>query len=65
LEATSSPHAPWFVIPADDRLTARYLVANILLESLKKYTDIREPTLAPEIEANLASYKEQLNKKTL
>ena len=65
LEATSSPHAPWFVVPADDRLTARYLVANILLESLKKYTDIKEPSLAPEIEANLASYKEQLSKKTL
>jgi PPK2 family polyphosphate:nucleotide phosphotransferase len=65
MEATSSPQAPWFVIPADDKLTARYLVARILLEKLQTYTDVKEPALPPEIQANLNDYKEQLNKKAL
>lgn len=65
LSATSTPNAPWFVIPADDKLSARYLVAQILLESLQAYHDIKEPKLPPEIEANISSYREQLNKKAL
>jgi polyphosphate kinase 2 (PPK2 family) len=65
MEATSSIHAPWFVIPADDRNVARYLVAKIVLGTLQAYTDIKEPQLAPEIYANLNSYREQLSKKEL
>ncbi|MCJ7757648.1 MAG: polyphosphate kinase 2 family protein, partial [Gillisia sp.] len=34
---TSRPHAPWYVIPADDKATTRYLIASILLEELLKY----------------------------
>jgi PPK2 family polyphosphate:nucleotide phosphotransferase len=65
MESTSSQKAPWFVIPADDRLSARYLVAKILLETLQAYTDIKEPKLPPEIEANLNVYRDQLSKKVL
>jgi len=60
INKTSKPHAPWYVIPADDKATARYLVANTLYEVLSQYTDIREPDLDPEIKANLEEYIDQL-----
>jgi len=35
LSATSTKHAPWYVVPADDKRTARLLVSQILLETFK------------------------------
>jgi PPK2 family polyphosphate:nucleotide phosphotransferase len=60
INRTSKPHAPWFNIPADDKATARYIVAKILLEELSKYSDIQEPELDDDIKANIQFYKEQL-----
>lgn len=60
LNKTSKPHAPWFTIPADDKPTARYIVAKILYDTLKEYSDIQEPELDDEIKANLEAYKKQL-----
>ena len=57
---TSKPHAPWFVIPADNKRASRVIVASILYEELKKYTDIVEPELDDAIKANLEEYKSQL-----
>ncbi len=57
---TSKAHAPWFVVPADNKKAARVIVATILLQSLKKYKDIKEPMLSDEIMANLGTYEEQL-----
>lgn len=62
INKTSTSTAPWYVIPADDKTTARYLVAKILWEELSQYEDVKEPELAPEIMANLEQYKEQLQK---
>jgi len=59
---TSRPHAPWYVIPSDDKATTRYLIANILLEELLKYKDIQEPAMDPELFKNLEDYKDQLKK---
>ena len=59
---TSRPHAPWYVIPADDKATTRYLIANILLEELLKYKDIQEPEMDPELFKNLENYRDQLKK---
>ncbi len=61
INKTSKPHAPWYTIPADDKSTARYLVAKIIYDQLSKYTDIKEPELDDEIKANLELYKKQLN----
>ncbi|RAJ07487.1 PPK2 family polyphosphate kinase [Arenibacter echinorum] len=60
LNNTSKPHAPWFVIPSDNKKAARLIVASILHEELKKYKDIREPELDDKIKANLEEYKKQL-----
>ncbi|WP_159018002.1 MULTISPECIES: PPK2 family polyphosphate kinase [Algibacter] len=60
INRTSKSHAPWYTIPADDKPTARLLVAKILHDNLIKYTDITEPELNDKIKANLESYKAQL-----
>jgi PPK2 family polyphosphate:nucleotide phosphotransferase len=60
LNRSSKPHAPWFNIPADDKPTARYLVAKILYDTLKAYEDIQNPELPPEEKAKINYYKEQL-----
>lgn len=57
---TSKDHAPWFVVPADNKKAARVIVASILLQSLKKYKDIKEPMLSEKIMANLDTYEKQL-----
>lgn len=62
INKTSTSTAPWYVIPSDDKTTARYLVAKVLWEELSQYKDVKEPELAPEIKANLEQYKEQLQK---
>ncbi len=60
INKTSKPHAPWYIVPADNKQGARVVVASILLQELKKYTDIKEPELDAEIKANLEVYKKQL-----
>jgi len=60
ISKTTHDHAPWFAIPADNKKATRVIVASILLESLKKYKDIKEPMLSEKIMANLDSYEEQL-----
>ena len=64
INKTSKEHAPWFVIPADNKKAARVIVATILLEALKKYKDIKEPELSAKIKANLGEYRNQLEKET-
>lgn len=56
INRTSKPHAPWFTIPADDKPTARYIVARILYDTLIQYKDIEEPELDNDILANLDTY---------
>ncbi|MCF6128984.1 polyphosphate kinase 2 family protein [Flavobacterium sp. AS60] len=59
---TSKEHAPWFVIPADDKEMARVIVAKIIWEEMQKLTDIQEPELDPKVKANIDLYKQQLSK---
>ena len=61
INRTSKPHAPWYIIPADDKPTARYLVAKILHDSLTQLEDIVEPELEPKIKAEIDNYKAELN----
>ena len=60
INRTSKSHAPWYIIPADDKPTARYIVAKTMLDELSKYSDIKEPELDDEVKANVQLYKEQL-----
>jgi hypothetical protein len=36
LNATSTHHAPWYVVPADDKENARLIVSQILLDTLNE-----------------------------
>jgi len=60
LNRTSTEKAPWFVVPADDKPTARLILANILLKELEKY-DFKEPSLSPKLLKQLDGFKAQLN----
>ncbi|MCA0133689.1 PPK2 family polyphosphate kinase [Winogradskyella alexanderae] len=60
LNRSSKAHAPWFNIPADDKPTARYIVAKILYDTLKTYTDIKEPELPEKEKASISLYKQEL-----
>jgi len=35
LSATSTKHAPWYIVPADDKKNARLIISNILLDTFK------------------------------
>jgi len=60
IKNTTKEHAKWYVVPADNKNGARVIVAQILLEELKKYKDIVEPELDDKIKANLESYNQEL-----
>jgi hypothetical protein len=34
LNATSTEHAPWYVVPADDKENARLIVSKIVIDAL-------------------------------
>jgi PPK2 family polyphosphate:nucleotide phosphotransferase len=60
INRTSKPHAPWYIIPSDDKKTSRVIVAEIMLQELKKYKDIKEPELDDDIKAKISEYRERL-----
>lgn len=60
LSRTSKEYAPWYIVPADDKAMARYLVGKIILESLKEYDDIENPPLEDDVKSGLAEYRRQL-----
>lgn len=62
INKTSTEHAPWYVVPADDKEMARYIVAKIIWEEMQKHTDIQEPELDDKIKANIEIYKKELQK---
>jgi PPK2 family polyphosphate:nucleotide phosphotransferase len=60
INRTSTPHAPWYVIPSDVKPAARLIVASILLKELRKYKDIKEPKLEPKLVAKIEEFKKRL-----
>lgn len=59
LSKTSTDHAPWYVVPADNKWFTRLSIANILERELEKY-DLKYPVLSEEETANLQSLKQSL-----
>jgi len=59
LNRTSTAYAPWYIIPADHKPTARFLVADIIVETLKKY-HFKEPELPEKYKNEIENYKDQL-----
>ena len=58
LSATSTPWAPWYVIPADHKSLAQALVAAILVDAIEGL-ELSWPTVSPAAhEANVAARRE-------
>jgi PPK2 family polyphosphate:nucleotide phosphotransferase len=60
INKTTTKNAPWYVVPADDKEMARYIVAKIIWEEMQKYTDVKEPKLDEKVKANFDVYLKQL-----
>ena len=59
LKATSTHHAPWYVVPADDKENARLAVSHIVLHSL---SELKTPFPRPvEFKADVAELESFLN----
>lgn len=56
---TSSKEAPWYVIPADQKWYARYLVSEAILDALKKI-DPQYPVMPDDEQARLEDCRNQL-----
>ncbi|WP_223669801.1 PPK2 family polyphosphate kinase [Kangiella shandongensis] len=59
LRSTSTPWAPWYSIPADDKPAMRAAVSDIILETLNSL-DMQYPSLDEEVANKLEHYKSQL-----
>ncbi len=59
IDGTASKHAPWYVIPADQKWFARYLVSEAIVSVLEDI-DPQYPEMPAEQKANLASCKAHL-----
>ena len=59
IDKTSTKHAPWYVIPADQKWYARYLVSEAVVDVLKA-CDPQYPEMPEEEKALMASCKEEL-----
>lgn len=60
LNRTSTEKAPWYIVPADDKPTARLLVAETILQTLQQYDDIKYPELDEKTKSQLDGFKKQL-----
>jgi PPK2 family polyphosphate:nucleotide phosphotransferase len=63
IRATATKHAPWFVIPADDKKFMRVAVMAAIRRELRKL-DLRYPELAPDERSKLAEARRQLESGT-
>jgi len=59
INETASAHAPWFVVPADDKKTMRLIVAHAVLDALEQM-DMSYPGVSDERAAELAVWRQQL-----
>lgn len=59
IQSTSAKHAPWYVIPSDNKWFSRYLISEIILKTLNRLK-LEYPSLSEEQSHSLIKYKEQL-----
>jgi PPK2 family polyphosphate:nucleotide phosphotransferase len=61
LQATSTHHAPWYAVPADDKDDARLIVSQIVLDSLDELK-MSWPKTTPKRELELKAIRKLLQK---
>ncbi len=62
LSGTSTHHAPWFIVPADDKETARLIVSQIMLDAMDALK-LAYPKVTPKHRRELESIRKQLTAK--
>jgi polyphosphate kinase 2 (PPK2 family) len=55
LRRCSTPWAPWYVVPADDKAVRNYLIARMLVETLESTTSVFPP-MDPDVRAAAAGF---------
>jgi PPK2 family polyphosphate:nucleotide phosphotransferase len=60
LSATSTHHAPWFVVPADDKENARLIISQIVLDSLSELK-MAYPKITPKHKQELEAIRKDLS----
>jgi PPK2 family polyphosphate:nucleotide phosphotransferase len=61
LSATSTDHAPWYVVPADDKENARLIVSQVILDAFNEL-DMAYPKTTAKRRRELKSIRKQLAK---
>jgi hypothetical protein len=61
IRATASEHAPWYVVPADNKWFTRLLVAAAIVEAVEKL-DLAYPTVGPEKRRELQTIRAALRR---
>jgi PPK2 family polyphosphate:nucleotide phosphotransferase len=61
INETSTPDAPWYVIPADKKWFSRIAISTVIVETLKSLK-LKYPVLPPEEAGNLDEMKRVLEK---
>jgi PPK2 family polyphosphate:nucleotide phosphotransferase len=61
LNATSTEHSPWYVVPADDKDNARLIISAIVLNTIKSLK-LSYPKTTAERRAELLAIRKQLKK---
>jgi PPK2 family polyphosphate:nucleotide phosphotransferase len=56
---TTTRHCPWYIVPADDKESARLIVSQIVLDTLEDL-DLKWPRSTPAHEAELREVKKRL-----
>jgi PPK2 family polyphosphate:nucleotide phosphotransferase len=59
IRATAAPHAPWFVVPADNKWFTRLVVAGAIVEAMDNL-DIHYPKVGPAKKKELAAARAEL-----
>ena len=59
LPATSTRHAPWFAVPADDKRNARLIVASTIVNALQRL-DLQYPKVDAKRRRELRALRRQL-----
>jgi PPK2 family polyphosphate:nucleotide phosphotransferase len=61
LGATSTRHAPWYVVPADDKRNARLIISRIVVDALEDLK-LSHPRISAKRRAELQSFRKLLAK---
>ncbi len=59
IAATAAPHAPWYVVPADNKWFTRLVVVAAMIDALRKL-DLRYPKISPAQRAEFTAARAKL-----